>query len=84
MSTFFFLILVVVGLLLWQGYRILHPVISAFRGAFGASRDGRRKEAESAKPKDEEQSSVDLIHETNMDLEGGRYVDFEELKEPSE
>ena len=90
MGQIFLLILLFIGLLLWGLYRFFSPVIKVYRQMFGANRNrpgddaysGRSDCEDTGAPKDtaEEQSSVDLIHETNMDLEGGEYVDYEEIK----
>ena len=91
MGQFLLILLLLFALIAWALYSFFSPVIKVFRQAYGAghdprranpfgeqdaARDGTREEGEAV-----EQSSVDLIHETNMDLEGGEYVDYEELKE---
>ncbi|MDD7559913.1 MAG: DUF4834 family protein [Porphyromonas sp.] len=90
MGQIFLIILIFIVLLLWGLYKFFSPVIKVYRQMFGAGRNrpgdgagsGRRDREDTGAPKDaaEEQSSVDLIHETNMDLEGGEYVDYEEVK----
>lgn len=90
MGQIFLIILIFIVLLLWGLYRFFRPVIKVYRQMFDAGRhrpgdgadSGRKDREDSGAPKDtaEEQSSVDLIHETNMDLEGGEYVDYEEVK----
>ena len=86
MSTFLFILLLILGLLLWSAYRVLSPVWRLFQRAkggreeFGSGENLSRNTDESV-PGDEEQTTVDLIHETNMDLDGGEYVDYEEVRE---
>ena len=90
--TYLLIILIFVGLLLWGFYRTLSPMLKTYRQIFGTGakysggkvHGGNFDRKESGKHQrpvtDEEQSSVDLINETNMDLEGGEYVDYEEVK----
>ena len=95
MSQTLLIILLICGLLIWFLYRLLSPFIRIFRQVSDANRrtarsnpffgedpgeaqDRQRKQ--SSANNGEEQSTVDLIRETNMDLEGGEYVDYEEVK----
>ena len=93
MGQLLLIILFILGLILWGLYSFFRPVIDIFRQAFGvgagrgqerqapfgAGQSGQQRRA--AEAPQEEQSSVGLIRETNMDLEGGEYVDFEEVRE---
>ena len=93
MGQLLLIILLIFGLILWGLYSFFSPVINVFRQAFGAGNGhgaerqepfgaGQRQQKSRANQSpEEEQSTVDLIHETNMDLEGGEYVDYEEVRE---
>lgn len=48
------------------------------RQTFEEQQRSREAEQQTASP---EQSSVDRIHDANMDLKGGEYIDYEEVKE---
>lgn len=90
MSPYLLIILLLLGLLIWALYSFFSPAIKVFRQVYkmgrgvGPNDTDRRRERDrretTTRHETEEQSTVDLIHETNMDLEGGEYVDYEEIK----
>ena len=89
MTAFLLFILFIFIIVLWGGYRVLGPVWRLLSRMNQGSRPFGDAHGESAggfsggkkTPEDDEQTSIDLIHETNLDLDGGEYVEYEEVKE---
>ena len=95
MSQILLILLLILAFIAWGVYSFLSPILKAIKQTFGGipGAGSRRREpfgdkgegtggdnAHRTQTPGEEQSSVDLIHETNMDLEGGEYVDYEEVR----
>lgn len=83
MSIIGLLFLIFIAFMIWR----MWPLITAIRKAQDIQAEARQRYEEeqqsrerARRTEDPDQTSVERIHEANLDLEGGEYVDYEEVE----
>lgn len=83
MTIFGILFLIFIIYLIWRMWPLITAIYKAKKMHDQAQQqyEEELKQREKARrTEDPEQSSVDRIHEANLDLDGGEYVEYEEIE----
>lgn len=86
MSFFIFILLLPLIIILyfliinWRSVRAAYKLKQAHDSQRKAYEEEKAREERARKHTHPEQSSVEMINDAHLDLEGGEYIDYEEVK----